>query len=318
MSEDASTARARTERRLALFEAAECGTIDELLEHYDDGEQDVTRLGQPLLLAALGHTDEGARVRIAGFLLDQGARPVSNGKGFGPLHLALSRLWADPATLTAMVRRLLEAGADPNARTYDGRTPSHLLALLRLPEDGLGGLYDLWFAGDSVDLTTPNAFGVDPVQLVRRLGTRPVLLRRMQEYRAAHAERQDELRAEAGEVAGPPVDSGITQSCLATHHVVEGAAPIEWMIREEPAWDGDSGWRFWSEEDVPRYREDTGHVVAVPVDEVAGVDPYVLGAWGMPVGTRLLVRRGPDGRQVLDPETQRPTPAYPFQPEETR
>ncbi|MGC5617051.1 immunity protein Imm33 domain-containing protein [Georgenia sp. Z1491] len=318
MTEAPPTTPEQTDRRLALFEAAECGGIDELLTHYDDGEQDVRRLGQPLLLAALGNADEVARTRITHFLLDQGAEPVANAKGFGPLHVAFARGWSDPSALTRVVRRLLDVGADRDGRTYDFRAPSHLLALLRLPEESLTELYDLWFGGEPVDLTTPNAHGADPVVLVRRLGSRPVLLRRMQEHRAAHADRQEELRAAAGEVPTFRSHVGTGQVCLATHHVVEGAAPVAWMIREEPAWEGDSGWRFWSEEDVPRYRDDTRQVVVVPVDEAAAVDPYVVGAWGLPVGTRLLARRGQQGRQVLDPGTMRPSAAYPSQPQETR
>lgn len=318
MTEDAPSAHVPLERRLALFEAAQCGDLEEFLGQYGDDEQDVVRLGHPLLLAALGHADPATRYRIAGFLLDRGAAPAANSKGFGPLHLGLARWWDDPSLLTEIVRRLIDAGADVNQRTYDWRTPSHMLASQRLTDTQLAGLYDLWFAQESLDLVTPSSTGADPVDLVRRLGGRTDLLRRMQEYRARHADEQATLRAAAGDVPPDPGHLPTSTFCLATRHVVEGAAPIEWMVREEPSDDSDSGWRFWSEEDVARYRDDLRHVVAVPVAEVAAIDPYVVGAWGLPVGTRLLVRRGPDGRHVLDPTTGQPSPLYPFQLEESR
>lgn len=312
---EAPTPQVPRDRLLSLFEAAECGDLDEFLQHYGDDEQDARRLGHPLLLAALGNPEPAERYRIAGYLVDQGARPVANRAGFGPLHLAFARAWSDPEMLTDLVRRLLSAGADPDARTYDGRTPTHLLARLPVPDERAEGLYDLWFGNDTLDLVTPNAFGVDPVDLVRRIGGRPRLLRRMQEHRAAH---DGSGRSPAPVV--PEVPSLIPGAgyCLSTRHVVEGAAPVSWMVREEPAGADDTGWRFWSEEDVPRYSEDRRQTLAVPIDEVAAIDHYVVGAWGMPVGTRLVAARGAAGRQVLDPATGEVAENYPFQPQETR
>lgn len=75
------------------------------------------------LHSVMSQTDHAAGAEIVGLLLSAGADPrAGNALGVQPIHLAVVNGHEVAAQL------LIAAGADPNARANDGKTPSMMLA----------------------------------------------------------------------------------------------------------------------------------------------------------------------------------------------
>jgi ankyrin repeat protein len=117
----------RRRPELSVYEAAAAGDAErvrELVERdpslaSDESPDGFTALG---LAAFFKHRD------VVTYLLERGAnvRSASRVGGFTPLHSAVA---TDAAACdAAIVRLLLSAGADPNARSAAGNTPLHTTA----------------------------------------------------------------------------------------------------------------------------------------------------------------------------------------------
>jgi cytochrome c len=81
---------------------------------------DVNAAPTPLLGPALMPALAKRRIDLINLLLDGGANPNSNRGGESALHVAVRSGCLD------CVKALVEAGADVNAKTKDGKTPLHL------------------------------------------------------------------------------------------------------------------------------------------------------------------------------------------------
>ena len=130
---------------LDVFEAATAGDASRLAGLVDADRSlanAVARDGySPLGLASFFKRRDAVKV-----LLERGAKPSlpSRDQGFTPLHSAVA---TDAGEATAeIVRLLLEAGADPNAKSHEGGTPLHSAA----------------FTGDLEIAELLLAYGADP------------------------------------------------------------------------------------------------------------------------------------------------------------
>lgn len=82
-------------------------------------------------------------------------------------------------------------------------------------------------------------------------------------------------------------------SCAASDRVTVDGAPIGYIYRQNPAWDGDSGWRFLAGDEDQDYLDD-GNVSIFEVNVVANIDRAILPYLNEPVGTRLSRVEGTD------------------------
>ena len=130
---------------LDVFEAATAGDASRVAALVDADRSlanAVARDGySPLGLAAFFKRRDAVKV-----LLERGARPSepSRDQGFTPLHSAVATDAGEATPL--IVRLLLEAGADPNAKSHEGGTPMHSAA----------------FTGDLEIAELLLAYGADP------------------------------------------------------------------------------------------------------------------------------------------------------------
>ena len=65
-------------------------------------------------------------------------------------------------------------------------------------------------------------------------------------------------------------------SCLATDHVTVEMRPILFMYRELPDNELDSGWRFFSGDEVDGYVDDPRNVGLYDVNTIANYDPTII------------------------------------------
>ncbi|PRI10090.1 hypothetical protein B4915_13205 [Leucobacter massiliensis] len=126
-------------------------------------------IGTPVLAHALANTSPRDRYEIANLLLDHGARAdFASGEEREPaLRILLGAVRHEPAKTTALVRRLIEAGADVNARSARGDGVLDSLVVLGGDEGSWRELYDLVFAQGLTGLDTPNRAGVRPLDRAR-------------------------------------------------------------------------------------------------------------------------------------------------------
>lgn len=157
-----------------VWAAAGSGTLEDFLEVYKSGDLAACRRddGRNLLTEAVGNT--GDRARISNFLLDEGAdaTTVVQPEGYNCLHILLARtpdknvnmpgVIEKNAADAALLRRLLEHGADINAVAKKRGTPLQRASerIVNLPNEELVvPLYEILFSRPDLDLMKPGAFG---------------------------------------------------------------------------------------------------------------------------------------------------------------
>ena len=84
-------------------------------------------------------------------------------------------------------------------------------------------------------------------------------------------------------------DSGL---CVAADMVTVGDRGIGFMIREEPEFDGDSGWRFFSGLETEEYAQNEAHFHVYKLNFVANFEPDVVPHLDAEVG--MAFERGPN------------------------
>ena len=74
--------------------------------------------------------------------------------------------------------------------------------------------------------------------------------------------------------------------CVATKEISVSGRPVGFMYREEPVFDNDSGWRFFSGAEDDAYTDNPDHFQILPLNEVLEGNPEIAplmsetqGAW---------------------------------------
>ena len=73
--------------------------------------------------------------------------------------------------------------------------------------------------------------------------------------------------------------------CIAAKTVSEEGRPIGFMYREEPVFEQDSGWRFFSGDETDEYTENPDHFSVCTLSDVVRTHPGIAGLLQQPAGT---------------------------------
>lgn len=178
---------------MSLLGAAKRGTLTELRSFYEPGDARREFSGGTTLLAqALGNPDPVRRREIASFLLDEGADATWTDprQGSTLLHVLLGKYRDDVTPADgALLRRLLDAGADPDAVDRRWGTPLQTLheKAVSWGETSAGPYYDVLLGRDDLDLFRAGSFGLSTYTSAARTREQlPELWRRVQQYVADH------------------------------------------------------------------------------------------------------------------------------------
>jgi len=160
---------------VTLADAAIDGTLEEFKQLYATDKSRESGFWKTLLLRdAIGDNDPESRTAKANFLLDDGAdatwHEAYNG-GRNLLHIFLSTIAGRSAVLPAdiaLLRRLLDAGADINGISPKSGTPLQLLyqRSVSYSDEVIVPLFDVIFARDDFDLFVVGAFKKSTYQVV--------------------------------------------------------------------------------------------------------------------------------------------------------
>ena len=79
--------------------------------------------------------------------------------------------------------------------------------------------------------------------------------------------------------------------CFATDKITVEGRKVGYMYREEPDFEHDSGWRFFSGTESPEYLDDPANTTVYEVNTIANYDPGIIPLLDSPVGS-AFERRG--------------------------
>jgi uncharacterized protein len=146
--------------------------------------------GQSLLMSSLVNPDLDARYESTTWLLDHGAQLGQAGSdGVTELHVLFGSPKHRVGEDVRIARRLIELGADVNAVSSRAGLVFCEVLWMKLTDDELAPIYDLWFEQPGpLDFTTPAAQnGREPLGMARALPYRASILERMERYVAEHS-----------------------------------------------------------------------------------------------------------------------------------
>lgn len=173
--------------------AIRAGNLDDLRRLYQPqwGQTWVNRRGETLLTQALILNDKSARNELSNFLLDQGADACFvNPRGSGTPHFLLDRTdLRDPGDDPALLKRLLDSGADLNGVDARLGTPTQLLKrrIMNVDESLAVPYFDVIFARPDLDLFKIGAFKKSTYQTIEQYQeSYPLFWERILEYLADH------------------------------------------------------------------------------------------------------------------------------------
>jgi uncharacterized protein len=167
-----------------LHGAASRGSFEEFMAAYDPADKNLDFSGTSLLGLALGNGDPAARAAIATRLLDDGADPAKHGD---ELHVLLGASAHDRDTEPALLKRMLDAGADVNRVVPRFGTPLETLAdVFKFSDDTLAPFYDVFFERPDLDLLQQGNFDKSVYANIKQISAkRAGLLARADAYLTA-------------------------------------------------------------------------------------------------------------------------------------
>lgn len=145
--------------------------------------------GRSLLMDTLKNPDLDARYASTQWLLDQGARPGAPGsEDVTELHVLFGAKKHRIDEDVRVARRLIDLGADINAVSPKFGLVFCEVLWMKLTDEELAPIYDLWFEQPGpLDFTTPAKSGREPLGMARALPYRSSILERMERYVAEHS-----------------------------------------------------------------------------------------------------------------------------------
>ena len=81
---------------------------------------------------------------------------------------------------------------------------------------------------------------------------------------------------------------------MATRKITQEGEPIDFMYRDEPEFEGDSGWRFLSGTESQAYADDPANWDISDLTTLSGKDKAIVPYMDHPVGTALGRVKVPD------------------------
>ncbi|MCG2614271.1 DUF2185 domain-containing protein [Terrimonas sp. NA20] len=87
--------------------------------------------------------------------------------------------------------------------------------------------------------------------------------------------------------------------CVATDKITVHGEPVDYMVREEPLNDIDSGWQFFSGTETQEYLDDAKNSMVFDVNTIANYDPSIIPYLKLPVGSQLERVRGTNHFNII-------------------
>ncbi len=87
--------------------------------------------------------------------------------------------------------------------------------------------------------------------------------------------------------------------CIATDKITVEGELVDYMIREEPNYDIDSGWQFFSGTEDQEYIDDPNNSAIYDVNTIANYDRAIIPYLSLPIGTQLERVRDTDIFQII-------------------
>ena len=87
--------------------------------------------------------------------------------------------------------------------------------------------------------------------------------------------------------------------CIATDKITVEGELVDYMIREEPDNDIDSGWQFFSGSEDQDYVDDSNNSAIYDVNTIANYDKAIIPYLRLPIGTQLERVKGTEQFQII-------------------
>ena len=87
--------------------------------------------------------------------------------------------------------------------------------------------------------------------------------------------------------------------CIATDKITVDGELVNYMVREEPDYDMDSGWQFFSGTEDQDYVDDFNNLLIYDVNTIANYDNAIIPYLTLPAGTQLERIPGTNKFQVI-------------------
>lgn len=88
-------------------------------------------------------------------------------------------------------------------------------------------------------------------------------------------------------------------SCIATDKITVEGELVDYMVREAPNNDIDSGWQFFSGSEDQEYIDDPENSAIYDVNTIANYDRAIIPYLDLPIGTQLERVRGTKKFQII-------------------
>ncbi|HEV8285884.1 MAG TPA: DUF2185 domain-containing protein [Chitinophagaceae bacterium] len=87
--------------------------------------------------------------------------------------------------------------------------------------------------------------------------------------------------------------------CIATNKITVEGELVDYMFRDEPNNDLDSGWQFFSGTEDQDYIDDPNNSAIYDVNTIANYDRAIIPYLNLPYGTQLERVRGTDKFRII-------------------
>jgi hypothetical protein len=87
--------------------------------------------------------------------------------------------------------------------------------------------------------------------------------------------------------------------CIATDKITVHGELVDYMVRQEPINDMDSGWQFFSGTEDQDYIDDPDNSAIYDVNTIANYDKAIIPYLSLPIGAELERVRGTQGFKII-------------------